>query len=385
MKAVMYGAGNIGRGFIGQLFSASGYKVTFIDIAEQIIEALNRDGRYPVRFLSNEGQQDIWVEGVTAVNGGDSEKAIEAIANADIMATAVGVRVLPLIAGTIAQGIQKRFTRTDQPLDIIICENLINADKLLEELIKKHLTNEEQKLFDKRIGLVEASIGRMVPIQTEKMQDGNILRICSEKYGFLPVNKDGFKGKIPEITGMLAFSNFAFFTERKLFIHNMGHGIFAYFGMFLGDEFIYQTVNRKEILVFAKNAMKESAEALSKKYGIAIADLDEHIEDLLSRFSNRALGDTCARVGADTTRKLGGEDRFIGAIKLCESQNIKPQYISIGTAAAIYRYLEEQKIPQGVEAAQKVLEEISGLDKNSCGSLLVVSMYSRLFLFESLV
>ena len=61
MKAVMYGAGNIGRGFIGMLFSASGYEVTFVDVAEELIEALNRENTYPVRIVSNEGFEDIEV------------------------------------------------------------------------------------------------------------------------------------------------------------------------------------------------------------------------------------------------------------------------------------------------------------------------------------
>ena len=178
MRAVIYGAGNIGRGFIAQLFAESGYKVTFIDVAEPVIEPLNREGRYPIRFISNEGSRDIWVNDVNAINGEDREKAAEVIAEADIMATAVGVRVLPFIVPVIAAGIKKRLTLCDKPLDIIICENLIEADKLLEKLIKKNLNKEEQCFFDKAVGLVEASIGRMVPIQTEQMQYGNPLRIC---------------------------------------------------------------------------------------------------------------------------------------------------------------------------------------------------------------
>jgi len=39
-KAVMYGAGNIGRGFIGALLSQSGYEVTFVDVAQPVVAAL---------------------------------------------------------------------------------------------------------------------------------------------------------------------------------------------------------------------------------------------------------------------------------------------------------------------------------------------------------
>ena len=376
MRAVMYGAGNIGRGFIGQLFAGSGYEVTFIDVAEKVIDTLNQEGRYPIRFISNEGTRDVWVNGIRAINGNDREKATEAIAEADIMATAVGVRILPYIAPLIAEGIRKRFARNERPLNIIICENLIEADKLMAKLIRENLNEEEQLLFEKRIGLVEASIGRMVPIQTAEMQDGNLLRICCEEYGFLPVDRNAFRGEIPVIEGMAAFDNFAFFIERKLFIHNMGHSICAYLGMYLGDKYIYEAVNRAEILLIAQNAMTESALALSEKHKVPFADLHKHIQDLLRRFSNRALGDTCARVGGDTERKLGPHDRLIGAIRLCEENAVTPVFISLGAAAALYRHLEEKNTPQGRDAAAKVLAELCTLPENSPGRDIVLSMYS---------
>ncbi|MCL2066977.1 MAG: mannitol-1-phosphate 5-dehydrogenase [Treponema sp.] len=384
MRAVMYGAGNIGRGFIGQLFADSGYKITFIDTAKPVVDALNREGRYPVRFISNDGSRGIWVGGVSAVNGEDREKTAEAIAAADIMATAVGVRILPHIAPLIAQGIKKRFSRNDAPLNIIICENLIEADKLLGKLIKENLDTKEQLLFDQRIGLVEASIGRMVPIQTAEMRDGNPLRICTEEYSFLPVDKNAFRGKIPVIKGMEAFDNFAFFIERKLFIHNMGHGICAYLGMFFGDTFIYEAINRRDILSIAQSAMMESARALSKRYKVPLAGLEDHINDLLSRFSNRALGDTCARVGGDTARKLGAEDRFIGAIRLCEEEAVTPACISIGAAAALFRHLDDSNSPQDPETAAKALFQLSGLSQASPAGNLVLSMYSTQFLKKPL-
>ena len=53
MKAVMYGAGNIGRGFIGSLLSQSGYAVTFVDISQMIVENLNQNHSYPIRIVSN--------------------------------------------------------------------------------------------------------------------------------------------------------------------------------------------------------------------------------------------------------------------------------------------------------------------------------------------
>ena len=80
----------------------------------------------------------------------------------NIMATAVGARILKFIVPNIVEGLRKRWQRGGEPLNIIICENLMDANKVLEGMIKAQLTEEEKLIFDERVGLVEASIGRMV-------------------------------------------------------------------------------------------------------------------------------------------------------------------------------------------------------------------------------
>ena len=230
MKAVMYGGGNIGRGFIGALLSQSGYRVTFIDVAEPVVQALQEKNTYPVRYVSTEGYEDVWIENITAVNGNDAEAAAEAIAQCDIMATAVGARILKFIVPNIVAGLRKRWAMGKGTLNIIICENLMDANKVLEQMLKVQLTEAEQKIFDETVGLVEASIGRMVPVQTEEMKAGEPMRVCVERYGFLPVDKDAFKGEIPKISNMVPFAPFDFYLKRKLYIHNMGHATCAYLG-----------------------------------------------------------------------------------------------------------------------------------------------------------
>jgi len=386
-KAVMYGAGNIGRGFIGQIFYQSGYEVTFIDTAEPVIEALNLEKRYPIRILNNVkraglSHEDIWIEGVKAVNGKNEEEAAQAIADADIMATAVGVRALPFIVPVIAAGLKKRFAKTVNqaiaPLNLIICENLIDANTVFERLIKEHLDEEGRKKFDEQAGLVKASIGRMVPLQTKQMQDGNPLRVCVEAYGFLPVDKTAFKGEIPSLVGMYPFDNFDLYIQRKLFIHNMGHAICAYFGMIRGDTYIYETAAHPGILYIAHNAMLESALALLSKYNASLPELHWHIRDLLQRFTNEALADTCARVGADITRKLGNRDRFIGALLCSTEAGITPAFISAGTAAALYCHLKENNVPQSRDKARGILAEITGLAGDAAEAERILSYYMLL-------
>ena len=364
-KAVMYGGGNIGRGFIGALLSQSGYEVTFIDVAEPVVKSLQEKHTYPVRYVSSQGHKDVWVENVTAVNGNDTEAAAEAIAQCDIMATAVGARILKFIVPNIVAGLRKRWAMGKGALNIIICENLMDANKVLEGMLKEQLTAEEQKLLDETVGFVEASIGRMVPVQTEEMKDGEPLRVCVEQYGFLPVDKDAFKGEIPQITNMVPFAPFDFYIKRKLYVHNMGHAICAYLGDLLGLQYIYQSIDVADVRILVQNAMLESAMALSRKYGASLEELQLHITDLLGRFTNAALLDTCQRVGGDPARKLSPEDRLIGSAKLALEQGITPAYIAVGAAAGVYRFIKEsEELSQGMEDAAKVLTTVSMLEVN---------------------
>ena len=377
MKAVMYGGGNIGRGFIGMLFSMSGYEVTFIDVAQPVIDGLNRDGRYPVRIVSNEGHEDIEVEHVRAVNGNDREAAAEAIAEADVIATAVGVNVLKFIVPNLAEGIRRRRARQGGPLNIIICENLVDANRVLEKLLKAELTEEEAAWLDENIGLVEASIGRMVPVQTEEMKAGNPLRVCVERYGFLPVDKAAFRGEIPEIKNMVPYEPFDYYIRRKLYVHNMGHAVCAYLGLYTHREYIYEAIEDSCIQNIVQNAMLESALALSKAYQMPVELLVRHFQDLLSRFKNQALKDTCARVGGDPKRKLSHTDRLIGSSLLCLEHGVQPVFISVGTAGAVYEYIREAGAQQCVKEARQVLSMISDLEKDSPLLDLVLPLYQR--------
>ena len=385
MKAVMYGGGNIGRGFIGMLLSASGYEVKFVDVVDAVVNTLNTEHTYPVRIISNDGHKDIDVQNVSAVNGNDGNAVAEAIAQADIMATAVGVNVLKFIIPNLVAGIRLRKERNCPPFNIIICENLMDANKVIEGMLKAHLTEEEQAWFDENIGLVEASIGRMVPVQTEEMKDGNPLRVCVESYGYLPVDKDAFKGEIPEIKNMVPFSPFDFYLKRKLYIHNMGHATCAYLGDILGLEYIYESIDVDEVYIIVKNAMQESAQALAKKYGVELSDILKHITDLLYRFTNAALKDTCKRVGGDPTRKLASHDRLIGSSTLALEVGVTPAYIAIGAAAGLRRYIAEAEgMEQSMDAAASVLEQVSGLDKNGTLAKLILSMYEKILAGASL-
>jgi mannitol-1-phosphate 5-dehydrogenase len=339
----VFGAGNIGRGFIGLLFAESGYEVLFVEADADLVRMLNGAGRYPVRTLAEDGGGDTWVEGVSAIDAADTGRAADALTDADIAATAVGARALEKVAPVIAEGLSRRYAKGLGPLNILICENLPRArERLSGWLAGAAADGEARAAIAGNTGLVETSIGRMTPVQTEEMKDGDPLRISAEPYAVLPVDAAAFKGDIPVIKGMAPCGDFDYYVKRKLYVHNMGHSSCAYLGMEAGYEYIADAIRDSGVGKTVREAMNESARALAIAYGADPAELTEHVDDLVARFGNRALGDTCARVGADAERKLGPSERFLGAIELCRSVGVACPNIEEGTAAA-RRFLAGEK------------------------------------------
>ena len=376
MKAVMYGAGNIGRGFIGQLLSQSGYEVQFVDVKQEVIDQLNTQHQYPVRILYQDTYEESMVTNVSCVDGKVPEAIAAAIAEADLMATAVGVNILKFIIPNIALGLKKRWENPDAaPLNIIICENLIGADSYIKGEVAKLLTAEEQKLLEEKVGFVEASIGRMVPVQTPEMQGDNPLRVCVESYGILPVDKAAFKGEIPPVKNMVPFAPFEFYIQRKLFLHNMGHAFTAYLGAVNGKDYIWESIEDPYTELLVLRTMQQSAMALSMEHNVPFMELNDHVEDLDYRFANRQLGDTVKRVGNDLNRKLNPNDRLVGALLLCQKQGINAKYICLAIAAALCFPFDEKV---SGTAPEQMLTEIAKLDPASAEYAAILKYYDLL-------
>ena len=321
---VIFGAGKIGRSFIGQLFSRAGYKIVFIDIDHQIIDELNRRKAYKV-IIKNENEEVIEVTNVSGILSNDKEKVIHAINECRLLVSSVGINAINNILPIIARGIEERYTiYPDFPLDFILAENSKDCRKIVRSKLEVLLPNHFP--IDLYVGLIETSIGKMVPNVSSDILRKDILLIYAEPYNTLILDKLGFKNPIPDVRGLLPKENIKAWVERKAFIHNLGHVAAAYFGYykFPNRRYLYEVLADPEVNLFTRQTMKQSAYALSTQYTNEFTenDLDSHIDDLIKRFQNRALGDTIYRVGHDLKRKLNVDDRIGGAIKLAQRTGV---------------------------------------------------------------
>jgi mannitol-1-phosphate 5-dehydrogenase len=163
MHAVHFGAGNIGRGFIGQLLHESGYDITFVDIRDDVVGALKTQGRYEV-ILADEGEEHIPVDRVTALHSTrEADEVTEQLAEADLVTTAVGPSVLPIIAPAIAKGLVERARLGGGPLNVIACENMVGASQALRGYVMEHVPEGSAEAVDEIAGFPNAAVDRIVP------------------------------------------------------------------------------------------------------------------------------------------------------------------------------------------------------------------------------
>ena len=361
-KAIIFGAGNIGRGFIGQLFSESGYAVTFVDVDQDLVDALNRQGSYHLQAVFNDDIQDCRIGPVRAIHGGDTAAVAAAVAVASLGATAVGASALRHIAPGLARGLERRAAAAAPALNLIICENLKGAAAVCRDLIAAAIAPACRDYVAEQVGLVDTVIGRMVPMPTPEMRARDVSFIRVEPYKELPVDRSGFRGEIPMISAMSPEENFPLFTARKLYIHNCGHALLAYAGYRRGYEYGYEALEDSDVRRLLDGGLAESVAGIVQRFACRREWLDDHVRDLLRRFANRLLADTIFRLGRDPIRKLQPTDRLVGAANLALTTGQVPTHLAWGIAAALC--FDPADDPAAVEV-QTLLRE-KGLETGLC-------------------
>ncbi len=347
-QAIMIGAGNIGRGFIGALLEKSGYHVTFADVAENLISAINERKSYTVHIQDKECAQ--WT--VTNISGISSAgpELVDAIAgDCELITTAVGLRILPIVAKPIAAGIKARKAAgSTQILNVVACENAIRGTSQLRDAVYSNLEGADLDYAKEYVGFADCAVDRIVP----KASFENPLDVAVEQYTEWDVEKGGWKGERPEIQGLGWVDNLDAYLERKLFTLNSGHAICAYLGTLKGCKTIVESIADPAIGHLVHQAMWESGEGLIKKFGF---DPDAHhayIERIFARFQNPFLADETARVAREPIRKLAPTDRLIKPLTTAWSYGLPVDHLIFGAAAALRFDLPEDE--QSVELMAKI-------------------------------
>ncbi len=362
MKAVHFGAGNIGRGFVGALLAEGGYEIVFSDVDADLVSALEGADSYTVHEVGD-GGRDIVVTGFSAVNSAeDPERVAREIAGADVVTCAVGPTVLRFIAPHVLAGIRARDPDA-APVQVMACENAIGATDQLREHITE-VAGEEWEELSPRAVFANTAVDRIVPGQPE----GAGIDVTVEPFFEWAIERAPFGQAPPTIPGAHFVDELGPYIERKLFTVNTGHAATAYHGARAGFGRIADALADPDVEQKVARAIEETSAVLAHKHGFADEELAAYRATILQRFKNPALPDTVGRVGRQPLRKLSRHERFVGPAAEAAERGLAVDGLldAIDAALAFDDPADEQAVElRGKLATQSpdaFTAEVTGLD-----------------------
>ncbi len=348
MKAVHFGAGNIGRGFVGLLLHEGGYDLVFSDVQEALVDAINDADSYTVHEVGDGGTDKV-VTGFRAINSQtDPQQVIDEVATADVVTTAVGPTVLRFVAPHIVAGLAMRDPALP-PLQIMACENAINATDVLRDEIRAQAEDGWDAIAGRAI-FANTAVDRIVPAQAP----GEGVDVTVEPFYEWAIESAPFGGELPSIPGAHFVGDLAPYIERKLFTVNTGHAATAYFGARAGVDTIAAALSDPAIATAVAAALEETSALLVAKHGLDPQEMAEYRATILRRFANPALPDTVWRVGRQPLRKLSRHERFVGPAAEAAERGLPVAGLVAAMAAALE--FDDPEDPQSVDM-QRLLRE----------------------------
>ncbi|MCY7193912.1 mannitol-1-phosphate 5-dehydrogenase [Streptococcus gallolyticus] len=355
-NAVHFGAGNIGRGFIGDILSKNNVAITFVDVNERVIDELNKRHFYEIE-VAEEGQPHIVVKNVSGVNNAKNpDEVIKAIASTDIITTAIGPNILPFIAELIAKGIEARKAAgNNTPIDVLACENMIGGSQYLYQEVKKYLSADSLTFAEQYVGFPNAAVDRIVPAQTHEDP-----LFVVEPFNEWVVETSRMKNPTFKLTGVHYEKDLEPFIERKLFSVNSGHATSAYTGAFYGAKTILEALKDDRVKAQVEAVLGEIRSLLIAKWNFDEQALIDYHKIIISRFENPFIVDDVNRVARTPIRKLGYDERFIRPIRELKERQLSYQNL-LKTIAFVFNYNDsndEQSVQLQELFATKPLPEV---------------------------
>lgn len=290
MKLVHFGAGNIGRGAIPEIFKNVYSHITFIDPNIELVNKINSNHSYTI-FNSN----PYIVNNFSAVHFQDNESIIKELINADVISTSCGINNLVNVANILNQDISFK----NKPI-IIAFENNIRATSQLKEMI----INKNNFIF------MDCTIDRIVP----KTSNLSNLDLTTENYLSVVIeNINNIKNEF--FINCTLTDNLDKYINLKLFCVNGIHFLIAiltynekykYIHEFVKSDKIIKKINLfvKNLIIFLKNTF-----LFDEIY------LNTFINTVIERFKNPVLNDECIRVARNPLLKLSPSNRITPVFK----------------------------------------------------------------------
>lgn len=318
MRAVIIGAGNIGRGFAGRLAHAAGARISFIDNNAAFAKKLAESPSYTVTMYGGAGGKAV-VTNYDAFADTDPS-ALDALCDKDAYAcVSVFAGAMPGVAELLARAAEKRAAAGHPTLNILLLINHASPAKAIQELLCAKNADAAQG-----VALIECVVMCVAGAPTPELLSADALACANNGFSELPCDASAVAGPPPQIAGLRLAKDFKAEKLRKLYTLNTLHAVLAYEGIAAGFSLAYDAMKDVSVRARAEKALAEAAVGLCGAFGFTLEEMAAWNARMFELNDSRELSDTLSRLGADVPRKLSPDERLTGAAKLCLSHGGTP-------------------------------------------------------------
>lgn len=330
-KAIIWGAGREGRGFLADIFLDAGWDVVFAEKDESLCRKLCEARQYTLwQCSAHGGIKPKMVTGFSVVNPDKGEGFVRLcyeLAEAKILALCVYphqyesvIKVLDRILGNVKSMSEKPICDKT----ILLGVNETAAENHFLAIARKQMQPENWDWFQAHIGVAPCIVRRTCTAPADRYRKCDPLGVMTNSYPELVIDSTGIKGEATPIKGVHYITDLQRELTIKLYTYNMLHAIYAYAGARKGYQTLWEAYSDPQIHSRAKAAVGLSCQAISMEYGISENDMAEYQKKMWSYAVCQELGDTIERLAVDPIRKLSCGDRIMGPILLCEKHGLNP-------------------------------------------------------------
>jgi mannitol-1-phosphate 5-dehydrogenase len=335
-----------------------------LDVSETLINHLKAHRKYTVELVG-ETVTPIQVEDVDALHSvHDAPAATQALLQADLITTAVGPSILPIVARQLVPVFETQASyKVNRLVNVIACENTIGGSTQIKHALMPLLSADAQAYVNTYVGFPDAAVDRIVPNQN----NADPLTVQVEPFYEWVVDAKAVKGEL-RIVGLHLSDKLDAYIERKLFTVNTGHATVAYAAYSKGYATIRDAMADDEVVDLAEGVLQETGALLSAKHGFGRDEQAAYIAKTLERFRNPHIADEAVRVARSPLRKLSANDRFIKPLRECLDLKLRTESLQKAIRLALsYDYAgdpEALKLQELITAVgrREALLSVSGFD-----------------------
>lgn len=353
---LIWGAGRIGRGFVADIFNHPDWQIVFADIDRNLVDRLNDFKKYTIHKATKDGIHVTTVEnGFRAVHTEDEKRLREIFLTENLMLDiAVHAPKLTEVSDQLAPLIAYRAENApDFPMDVMMNVNMASPDEHFIRLMEERLKGSAHSYFQRNVGVTGIFAMCISPVAPESILKTDPIALWNNGFHEQAIDRNRLKCPPPLLPRLRLTDDVEKEEIRKLYTLNMSHALICYLGLKKGLETSFDAVNDPGTRETLKIALSEASFGLSGEYGFSEEEMKTWQTTILSLLENPYIRDDLKRLGADTRRKLGANDRLVGPARLCVKHGRAPRAL----CTAIRAGFDYENDDEGTKSVRACVEE----------------------------